>query len=78
MELYQVPFAQKLKSTKTCILKIMCILFMSECVFELCEVTLNPKNNDLRIREQQSNGKENTKKNKNSHNWEWSFLTKLS
>ena len=79
MKKVAISIYSKIGVTKiTCIFKNHVHLIVSECVFDLCEMTFNPQNNDLMIREQQSNGKENTKKNKKNHNWKWSFLTKLT
>ena len=47
MEINQVPFAQKLELTKTCIFQRHMHVILSKCVFELCEVTLNPKQQPL-------------------------------
>ena len=41
--IYQVPFIQKLESTKMFAFNSHMHLILCECVSKLCEVTLNPQ-----------------------------------
>ena len=66
MEIYQVQFIKKIRVNNFFfILILICIFIWSECVFELCEVTLNPKQQSLVQRQtEQWKGKIKVKINK--------------